>query len=94
MAYSPSVVPGSPGQIMYSDGMSWLAWLHENDHYKRDKELGFPGLIHYLSDIDLWDSMEERAYGLEIEYAVKHGYNELADRLRILLDEDKRARRV
>lgn len=94
MAYSPSVVPGLPGQIMYSDGMSWPAWLHENDHYERDRELGFPGLIHYLGDIDLWDSMEERAYGLEIEYAVKHGYNELANRLRILLDEDKRARRV
>lgn len=33
------------------------------------------------------------AYGIEIDYATRHGYNELADRLRILLDEDKKARR-
>lgn len=93
IAYSPSPIPGLPGQMMYTDGMSWSAWQHENDHYERDKELGFPGLSHYLGDVALWDEMEERAYGIEIDYATRHGYNELADRLRILLDEDKKARR-
>ena len=94
IAYSPSISAGKPGQLMFTNEMSWSAWLHESDHYKFDKELGFPGLPFFLGHPDLWDEMEQSAYGLEMDNARRFGYNELADRLSDLLERDKESRRA
>ena len=46
-----------------------------------DKEHEFPGMV-YLLEPDVHISMEQRAYGIEIEKALNAGYNELAEKLK------------
>ncbi|MBR2836133.1 MAG: hypothetical protein IKE43_10580 [Coriobacteriales bacterium] len=38
--------------------------------------------------IPVWDDMERRAYGIEIELAKQYGYNDLVDRLEVNLREE------
>lgn len=72
---------GMPGQLHYTPGMSWAAWLHENDHFERDRENGFPGFAFYMKNNRERADMERSAYGIEIEMARRAGYDELVRRL-------------
>lgn len=92
IGYNVADKGGGNARLHYEEGMSISAWEHELDHYRYDKELGFPGIAFYLSHQEIWDSMEERAYGIEIDIAVKRGQNELEEKLRANLREDARRR--
>ena len=88
IAYSPGLKAGDAGQLIATEGMSISAWLHEADHARYDIEKGLPGMATYLADVGLREAMEKRAYGIEIDYAAKRGYNELAQRLESLLEDE------
>lgn len=93
IGFDPGIRRGEPGSLIATEGMSLSAWMHEADHAKYDIENGRPGLGAYMRDTELRVRMEERAYGIEIEKAEGEGYNDLANKLRVLLDaEVKRLR--
>lgn len=89
IGYGPSPAGGSPGSMHVTEGMSLSAWMHEYRHFCQDRELGFPSFSHYLENSALRASMEEEAYGVEIARAESHGYNELAEKLRELLEAER-----
>lgn len=87
IGYSPCS-KNQPGtaQVHAMRGMSLLAWEHEYDHFLWDKEHGYPGPGVSMYDCDYHSAAERRAYGKEIDAAVARGDNELAERLRRLLE--------
>lgn len=89
IAYGPSSTAGKPGNMDVTEGMSLSAWLHEYEHFRQDRDLGFPPSVYYYADNALRVSMEEGAYGVEIDRAATHGYNELVEQLQTLLDEER-----
>lgn len=89
IAYGPSPAAGEPGNMHVTEGMSLSAWMHEYEHFRQDRDLGFPPSIYYYADNALRASMEEGAYGVEIERAAARGYNELVNQLQELLDEER-----
>ncbi len=89
IAYGPSSTAGEPGNMDVTEDMSLSAWLHEYEHFRQDRDLGFPPSIYYYADNALRASMEEGAYGVEIERAAARGYNELVSQLQELLAEER-----
>ena len=87
IGYGPSSTPGEPGVMNVTEGMSFSAWSHENRHFETDKELGYPGHLAYIDDLELYAKMEREAYDVEIALARESGYNELARKLEIIRDE-------
>lgn len=89
IAYGPSSSRGEPGNMHVTEGMSLSAWMHEYEHFRQDRDLGFPPFSHYLADPSLRASMETAAYGVEIERAKSYGYNDLVDKLQGLLEAER-----
>ncbi len=78
IGYGPSSIPGEPGSMTVTEGMSFSAWKHEHRHFSTDRELGYPGHVHYYGNLELYAEMEREAYGEEVALARENGYNELA----------------
>ena len=73
IGYGPSSTPGEPGVMNVTEGMSFSAWSHENRHFETDKELGYPGHLAYIDDLELYAKMEREAYDVEIALARESG---------------------
>ena len=86
MGYQPNPLPGKPGQIVMEPGASISAWEHEYKHCKDDEQLGWGGL-RVFSDLDMAEKFERDAYAVEVEFAEKLGYNDIAEKLRKLEEE-------
>ena len=83
MAYSPGSSPGKPGQFIIAIEASYSAWLHEYQHFKDDKDDGFPGMRIFM-DIERCKQREINAYNVEIELAKKLGRKDIVERLEAL----------
>jgi hypothetical protein len=79
-----------PPQIRIPRAASHLAYLHELDHAEYDAENGGRGMVFYVAHPEVWEAMERRVYGTEIEQAERDGYTEPADRLRKNLAKEVR----
>ena len=91
ISYGPAPRFGEPGNIHVTEGMSLSAWIHEYTHFCQDRRQGFPPSIYYYSaDASVRIAMEEEAYGAEIARAAKYGYTELVERLKSLLEDERR----
>ena len=64
------------------------AWLHEVAHAEFDAENGYPGVLYYLLHPEKKIEMERRAYDVEIEIALRSGYNDLAEELEKLKEAE------
>lgn len=89
ISYGPSGTRGTPGNMHVTEGMSLSAWLHEYTHFCQDRDRGYPSFGYYLANKELRVSMEEEAYGVEIAMARSHGYNELEEKLKALLEAER-----
>ena len=89
ISYGPSGTRGTPGNMHVTEGMSLSAWLHEYTHFCQDRDRGYPPFGYYLANKELRVSMEEEAYGVEIAMARSHGYNELEEKLKALLEAER-----
>ena len=85
MGYSPNPTPGKPGQIIMEEGASISAWMHEMQHFHDDKMAGFPGFRIFETPTKAAE-FERRGYEVEIDFARKNGYNDVARRLEELMN--------
>jgi len=81
MSYSPSLIPGNPGQMIMDRAASYSAWLHEQKHFDDDARLGYPGFTALIENPRQFAEMEYNAYTVEIEFARANGYEGIAKRL-------------
>lgn len=87
MAYAPGLSRGKAGQLHLSEEDSYGAWLHEEQHMIDDEADGWPGFAG-LMDIDRRCRMEYNAYKREFDLALSIGRPDLADKLKILYEEE------
>lgn len=80
ISYNPSPVSGKAGQLHVSPDDSLTAWLHEEDHMLKEANDGWKGFRNVL-DIEIRSEREYSAYGIEVAYARKLGYSDVADKL-------------
>jgi hypothetical protein len=85
MAYGTSTA-GKPGNVRIDPNASISAWIHEFTHAKDDQKSGWSG-SRILFDEKIHAEWERRAYDAEIDFALKYGYNKLANQLRWLKSE-------
>ena len=83
MGYQPNPTPGAPGKIIMDPESSYSAWLHERKHAVDDEKSGWRGFRNFI-DPAIASRFEASAYDIEIEFAEKMGYNDMAERLREL----------
>jgi RHS repeat-associated protein len=69
LAYSPSVIPGTPGRLKFDLDGSIGALRHEMRHFLDDQALKYPGLNTYIKDPNLMWKLEYRGYMEEIRFA-------------------------
>ena len=89
LGYMPGTSPGKPGMIYVSRGASYSAWVHEMCHVEDDRAAGWLGM-RVLEDPAKRYSWEVRAYGLEIDIALKVGRPDIADKLRNNLEQERK----
>ena len=80
MAYSPGLKKGQPGKIIMDPDASYSAWLHEMRHMEDDQAAGWMGMAAF-GEKSVMIEFEERAYDTEIDFARRHGYNNIIRRL-------------
>lgn len=80
MAYSPSVVSGSPGRLIIDKEASYSAWKHEYTHFLDDKKDGYLGL-RVFADLEKCIERESHAYDTEIEIAKQLKREDMVKRL-------------
>ena len=86
MGYYPSPIAGRPGQFKVNKNASYGAWLHEFEHVTDDATSGWQGIrIVWTDEAVEW---ERRAYQKEIDLMTEMGYNEIAKRLQVLLEQE------
>lgn len=83
MAYIPGLLPGQVGQFIITPDASYSAWMHEHQHFKDDRDDGFPGM-RIFEDIERCKQREINAYNVEIELAKKLGRKDIVERLEAL----------
>ena len=88
IGYSPGINPGEPGQFHAAPGTSYSGWLHEYKHFCDDRANGFPGMRGAFTNKERWKQMEHDAYQLEIDLALDYGRPDIAEKLKILRDEE------
>jgi len=89
LGYCPGFLPGQPGQVHVSKGASYSAWLHEMQHMRDDREAGWTGM-RIMQDKDARYERERVAYGLEVELARMADREDIAERLLVNLEEERR----
>ena len=87
MAYSPGILPGSPGQFIIEENASYSAWLHEFKHFCDIRDAGFPGMRIFM-DTEKCIQMEIDAYSIEISMAESVNRPDIAERLRELMKNE------
>lgn len=87
MAYSPGILPGSPGQFIIEEDASYSAWLHEYKHFCDIRDAGFPGMRIFM-DTEKCIRMEIDAYSIEISMAESMNRPDIAERLRKLMKNE------
>ena len=87
MAYSPGILPGSPGQFIIEEDASYSAWLHEYKHFCDIRDAGFPGMRIFM-DTEKCIRMEIDAYSIEISMAESMNRPDIAERLRELMKNE------
>lgn len=70
MGYMPNPVAGKPGKIVMENGASISAWMHEKRHVVDDELHGWQG-FRIMENLDLYESFENNAYQIEIDFAKK-----------------------
>ncbi len=85
--YSPGITVGQPGQLHFNPNNSYAAWIHEFNHMLDDFLDNWPS-FRARKDNNRSRQMEIEAYGLEIQYAEMFGRTDVADRLRLLRDNE------
>lgn len=89
MAYSPGLRKGQPGQYLIDKEASYAAWKHEEYHVLFDEKHGWMGFA-VLEDTDMVFESEKGAYQKEIDMAEELGRKDIADRLRDLLEAERK----
>ena len=80
MAYSPGLVPGTPGQLIIDKNASMSALIHEYQHYLDDVASGLPGM-RQLYEQNPRIIKELRAYMKEIKIADELGLKDVSAQL-------------
>ena len=80
MAYSPRLVPGTPGQLIIDKNASMSALIHEYQHYLDDVASGLPGM-RQLYEQNPRIIKELRAYMKEIKIADELGLKDVSAQL-------------
>ena len=88
---SPSFSGGTPGLVKMAREASFSAWLHEFQHAMDDESTGWLGRQILTFDPDERYQWEVRAYQVEIDKALELGREDIAERLKKLLEEERRA---
>lgn len=88
LGYCPGLHAGTQGSVYISHGASYSAWCHEMQHVRDDAEAGWQGM-RIIADREKRYAMEERAYNVEIELALKHNRPDIADQLRENLEKER-----
>ena len=89
MCYQPGLRKGQPGQMVLNSQASISAWLHEFQHVLDDEKAGWSGM-RVLYDDDEHYKREVNAYNVEIEFAKSMGREDIVDRLKDLLEEERK----
>ena len=89
LGYCPGLRAGEPGTAYVSRGASYSAWAHEVQHMRDDKAAGWLGMS-VIQNPDLRYEWEVRAYNVEIELALNAGREDIAEKLRENLEEERR----
>ncbi len=89
LAYSPALQAGRPGTVYISEGASYSAWCHEMQHVEDDYKDGWSGM-RILADLDNRYAREVNAYNLEIQLAKEAGREDIAERLKENLEEERK----
>lgn len=89
LGYAPGLRRGEQGIVYISQGASYSAWCHEMQHVRDDCQDGWSGM-RILEDADERYERERRAYSIEIDLAIKAGREDIAERLRQNLEEERR----
>jgi len=67
LAYNPE--QGRPGTLIFDSEASLAALRHEAQHFRDNRDLGFPSLTEFLKSKELFWRMEFRAYLAELSFA-------------------------
>lgn len=89
LGYAPGLKRGEQGTVYISQGASYSAWCHEMQHVRDDCQDGWSGMS-IIGDAERRYERECRAYQIEIELALKAGREDIAERLRQNLEEERR----
>lgn len=89
LGYTPGLKQGDSGAVYISKGASYSAWCHEMKHVRDDYQDGWTGM-RILADLDKRYKREVDAYNIEIQMAKEAGREDIAERLRKNLDEERR----
>lgn len=89
LGYTPGLRQGDPGTVYISKGASYSAWCHEMKHVRDDYQEGWTGM-RILADLEKRYKREVDAYNIEIQMAKEAGREDIAERLRKNLDEERR----
>ncbi len=90
LGYAPGLKRGEQGTVYISQGASYSAWCHEMQHVRDDYRDGWSGM-RIIEDADKRYEREYRAYSIEIELALKAGREDIAEKLRQNLEEERRS---
>ncbi|BBH66677.1 hypothetical protein ACTI_33620 [Actinoplanes sp. OR16] len=90
LAYGPSPAPGRPGEMILDPDASYGALLHEMQHLRDDRDVGWAGMRGWFTDPEVRYAGEARAYDREIRYAESIGDHDSVAKLKELLAEEYR----
>jgi uncharacterized Zn-binding protein involved in type VI secretion len=88
LAYSPGLRRGEPGQVYLDPDASYSAWKHEYQHFLDDKADGWSGMGGIVNRDTRW-AREQSAYAKEIEMMEEMGHHDVADELRLNMEEER-----
>jgi hypothetical protein len=88
---APSLSGGRPGRVKMARDASLSAWEHERRHALDDEQSGWNGRAILQFDPDERYQWEIRAYQIEIEMARSLGREDIVERLKVLLEMERRA---
>lgn len=88
---APSLSGGKPGRVKMARDASLSAWEHERRHALDDEQSGWNGRAILQFDPDERYQWEVRAYQIEIEMAKSYGREDIVERLKALLEKERRA---
>ncbi|MBB2941909.1 hypothetical protein FB565_001613 [Actinoplanes lutulentus] len=90
LAYGPSPSPGQPGVMVLDPEASYGALLHEMQHLRDDRDVGWAGMRGWFESREVRYAGEARAYDQEIRYAESIGDHESVAKLKELVAEEYR----